>query len=316
MTSALSQPAPPLANRPFPTSTLIICTRNRPQMLHETVDSILAAEEVPDELLIIDQSDAMTTPLDGLPNERGCEVRHLHTDKIGASYARNLGMQTARHEILVLIDDDMWVAPGWYGAALHALTSGGPHAVVTGKVAPAAAEKPDQFVIAVHEWQQPAVYRGRIGKDVLASGHMALYRSAFLETGGFDPFLGPGTRFPGAEDNDFGYRLLEAGYSLLYAPDSVVYHRAWRERRDYVPLFWKYGQGQGAFYAKHWSWRDPYMLSRAWKDLWRYLRLLPQRIGQGKLLVLSGATAFLVGEAYGALRWSLRWWLSRRRKQP
>ena len=87
----------------------------------------------------------------------------------------------------------------------------------------------------------PAVYHGRLHEDVLYTGNMAMDRSAARAVGVFDERLGPGTSFPSAEDNDFGFRLLEAGYRIVYVPEALLYHRAWRSERDYVRLRWSYG---------------------------------------------------------------------------
>jgi GT2 family glycosyltransferase len=300
----LKEPATALAPQ-LPACSLVICTRNRRQMLRETVASILGADEVPDEILIVDQSDASEPFEAPASSARRCELRYLWLDAIGSSRARNAGAAAAKHEVLIFIDDDMFVDHGWYTPLIQTLVRAGPHTAVTGRVEAAPSEKPDSFVVAVHAWDGAQVHVGRINKDVLATGFMALYRVAYEESGGLDERLGPGTPFPGAEDNDYGFRLLEDGYQVIYVPDSVVYHRAWRSNREYVPLFWKYGLGQGAFYAKHLSVRDPYMLSRWWCDMRRYLRLLPKRLWKRQLLVTAGGTAFVLGECVGAIGWKL-----------
>ena len=297
--------AGPLPVRRLPRSSLILCTRNRFKLLADTLASILEANEVPDELIIIDQSDEKHFSLNQLANDKGCEVRYLWSPIIGSSHARNAGILAAKHDILAFVDDDMWVAPNWYSALIQALVEGGPRSIVTGRVETAPPEKPSGFVISVHGWDDHQIYQGRINKDVLATGLMAAYRSAFEALGGLDERLGPGTRFPGAEDNDFGFRCLEAGYKIIYQPDSVIYHRAWRTRRDYIPLFWRYGRGQGAFYAKHFKENGPYMRSRAKQDFVRYLRLLPERLWKGQFLVVAGSTAFILGEISGFLDWSI-----------
>jgi GT2 family glycosyltransferase len=107
---------------------------------------------------------------------------------------------------------------------------------------------------------------------------MAFHRSAHGDAGGFDVRLGPGTRFPAAEDNDFGHRLLEAGYRIVFDPEAVVYHRAWRDDRAWVPLRHGYGRGQGAFYAKHLSFEDRYMLRRMVGTLVNHVRRLPRAV--------------------------------------
>ncbi len=289
----------------LPPSSLIICTRNRSDLLIETIQSVLNAEVVPDELIIVDQSDNPNQSLGNFKAAQECEIRYIWVEKTGSSYARNYGISEAKHDIVAFIDDDMTVTPTWYQALIRALISGGVKSVVTGRVEPAPTQERDKFVIAVHTWDESKDYAGRIGMDILATGLMAIYRTAYLEVGGLDEELGPGTHFPGAEDNDFGFRLLEAGYKIKYAADVVVYHRAWRDRRDYLPLFWNYGRGQGAFYAKHRFIDSGYMQSRMKKDFQRFLSQALKRILHGKLLVFSGSAAFVLGEWSGAIEWMI-----------
>ena len=99
---------------------------------------------------------------------------------------------------------------------------------------------------------------------------MATYRSAIDCIGGFDERLGPGTCFPAAEDNDLGFRLLEAGFHIIYDPASVLYHRSWRTEKDYLPLRWGYGRGQGAYYARYLSLQDRHMIAHMSLDVVRH----------------------------------------------
>jgi hypothetical protein len=126
-------------------------------------------------------------------------------------------------------------------------------------------------------------------------------RSVIAEVGLFDEHLGPGTPFPGAQDNDFGFRLLEAGYRIVYEPSAVAYHRAWRARGDYLPLSWSYGRGQGAFYGKYLSFRDRYMLGRMWKDVRRHVLLFVREVlrhphtAAGHLVYVGGVVSGTAG---------------------
>jgi GT2 family glycosyltransferase len=312
MAEAVPLSSAPVSAPTLPPTSLIICSRHRAALLAETVASVLAVAEVPTELIVVDQSDAAHPILGSLRTERACEIRYVWRPSVGSSLARNVGTAIAQYEILAFLDDDETVTPTWYGTLIRSLLDAGPRAVVTGRVLAAPEERPDGFVVSVHPWEERRVYSGRIGRDVLASGHMAMYRSALEAVGGLDERLGPGTGFPGAEDNDLGFRLLEAGYSLVYEPDSVIYHRAWRPRREYVPLFWKYGRGQGAYYAKHVTINDCHMLHRLANDLGRYLRLLPRRLWRRQLLELAGSSAWILGAFSGALEWS---WARRRARE-
>src|SRR5215211_6856537 len=127
----------------LPPVTLLICSRNRPRLLWETVESVLQGAEVPAEILIVDQSDrphlilgqaaATCCPC---PSARACSVRYYWSATRGLSRARELAIREAAHDLLVLLDDDMLVPPEWFGSLIRALLAAGPAAVVTGQVSP------------------------------------------------------------------------------------------------------------------------------------------------------------------------------------
>jgi O-antigen biosynthesis protein len=289
-----------------PPASLIIPSRNRPEMLAEAVASALRGNRVPAEIVVVDQSEAPHPSLATLTTDRPCQVRYLHARSVGVSRARNTGIAAAHYAILAFIDDDIVATPDWFGSLVGALIGAGPRAVVTGQVLASPADPPAGFAPSTRGDRAPAVYQGRIGGDVLLGGNMALYRSAIEEVGAFDESLGPGTGFPAAEDIDLGYRLLEAGYCTVYVPEAVVYHRAWRTQADYVPLWWRYGRGQGAYYAKHFGTGDLHLLGRMRSDMWRHLHRLPRRVWrlEGKLACRD--VVYVLGLVVGAGQWLLR----------
>jgi GT2 family glycosyltransferase len=287
----------------LPTTSLVIASRNRPQMLVETVESVLQGDEVPSEIVVIDQSAEPNARLANLQTARDCEVRYQQQHATGLSRARNAGVRAAQHEVLIFIDDDVLVTREWFGTIVRALLNVGPHSVITGQVRPTN-EKPGGFAPSTIVVTTPAVYEGRIGQDVLFPLNMAMYRSAINEVGEFDERLGTGSRFPSSEDNDFGFRLLEAGYRIIYAPEVIVYHRAWRSDRDYFPLRWDYGVGQGAFYAKHLNLTDRYMLRRMLRALGHYAAMCYRRMRVDRRRAI-GDGVYVVGILSGAMGWLL-----------
>ena len=176
---------------------------------------------------------------------------------------------------------------------------------MTGQVLPTEQHVPGGFAPSTKRDLTPAIYQGRIGKDVLFPMNMAMYHSALDEVGDFDERLGAGGPFLGAEDNDLGFRLLEAGYRICYVPEAALYHRAWRAARDYVPVRWAYGYCQGAFYAKHLSLRDRYILRRMAWDLARHVGRLPRRLLRLEPRWLQRDLAYIFGMLTGATKWML-----------
>jgi GT2 family glycosyltransferase len=294
----------------LPATSLIIPSRKRSELLLATVKSILQGDETPSELIIIDQSDAPSTALATLTADRACKIRYLWTKSVGASRARNAGIAAAQHDILAFTDDDVTVTSTWFGALIRALLCAGPRAVVTGRVLAAMAQTPGSFAPSTRADENPIVYAGRIGEDVLFSNNAAMFRSAIKEVGDFDVRLGPGGPFSTAEDNDLGFRLLEAGYRINYVPEAVVYHRAWRNERDYLPLRWSYGYGQGAYFAKHLSLKDRYMLWRMIRQIKNHALGLTRRIWRQPPLAY-GHAVYILGFLSGTIRWLLTQRLAR-----
>jgi len=274
-------------------------------MLQQTIESVLQGDEVPNELVVIDQSNNPNPNLTSLKTLRITDIRYISSQTVGLSRARNAGIAAARHSILAIIDDDMFVAQNWYGALIRALLNAGDRAVVTGRVLPAEAEVPGGFVPTFMPSDVPAVYQGRIEMDVLAGGHMAAYRADFNTVDGFDERLGAGGEFPAADDNDLGFRLLEAGYRIIYAPQAVVYHRAWRGKREYLPMRWSYGRGKGGFYTKYFSMKDRHILRRMVWDIAQRFFNFPHRLLRDPRRA-CGDMVYVAGILCGTAQWITR----------
>ena len=274
-------------------------------MLVDTVRSILGGRELPSEIVIIDQSVRPSNQLARIGSYAGCEIKYVRSTEYGVSHGRNLGVKLAHHDVLVLTDDDMRVPAEWFGSLVRALLRERPGTVVTGQVFIDAPERPNTFAPPSTRGERPAVYEGRLKDDPLTP-NMALHRSVFEQVGGYDTRLGPGTRFPAAEDNDFGFRLLEMGCRIAYVPEAFLYHRAWRDRREEYKLCWKYEMGQGAFYAKHMRLSDRFMLNRMlWQIRNQTIRMLRMCLRDRRKSLIDAISigALLVG----AVGWKLKY---------
>jgi GT2 family glycosyltransferase len=276
-------------------------------MLLDTVRSILAADTVPSEIVIIDQSDTPQPELADMGTVRGCHVRYIHPAASGVSRGRNVGIKLASQPVVIMLDDDMLVQSD----SLELLVAGrlgGEKTITTGRVLMAPSEAPGlgQVPGALVTETEPEVFRGRQPRQVVPGPNIALPRSVLLEIGGYDERLGPGTRFPAAEDHDLSLRLLDAGCEVRHVPAAVVLHRGWRSRRQRVLLRWKYGRGAGAFYAKHASLRDRHVLGRALLELRVRLgvaiRSAPVAPKATMLQLVSIGALFT-----GGLEWALRY---------
>ena len=80
-------------------AAVVVCSRNRSELLHDTVHSILAGDVLPAELIVVDQSDRPDESLAGKEREGSCEIRYLWDNARGVSRARNRGLEAARTAI-------------------------------------------------------------------------------------------------------------------------------------------------------------------------------------------------------------------------
>jgi GT2 family glycosyltransferase len=135
---------------------------------------------------------------------------------------------------------------------------------------------------------------------------MTFRREVLLELGGFDEALDTGAPLPGGGDLDIFYRVIRAGYPLVYEPRLLVFHHHRRDLDGLRRQYRSWGVGFMAFIAKSYR-TDPALRLRQarmvkwWfkdqaRQLWRSLRgrhVLPPRM---ILAELGGGVVGLCGE--------------------
>ena len=224
--------------------SVVIPTRNRPDAVRRAVDSVLAGNRVPTEIVVADQSDEPTS----WPTRcRGVDIIHLPVGSVGLSRNRNAAIVAATCDVIAFIDDDIEVAPEWLDELFNGFLHSQPRGVVTGQVVPLG----DGDVPSCSEWTDIERFEGRIYRDPLFTGNCAIGRQAFDDIGLFDARLGAGTILGSAEDSDYGFRLLSSGYNITAIPTAIAGHRGGRTGVALARHEWGYGMGQGSFYAKH-----------------------------------------------------------------
>jgi len=199
------------------------------------------------ELIVVDQSDGDES---GRVVERYQgripRLRHAATLSRGLSRARNEGIRMAGSDILAFTDDDCLVRSDWIGAVAAAFEEEPDLAVVTGGSLPESTESLEARRVAITTWH--SAHRRHFQRPVdpseVGGGFNLSVRRVWAEkVGMFDPDLGPGARFRGADDTDFIHRILRAGGVIRYDPDVVVSHLPWRDSATQTDVEVKYGHG-------------------------------------------------------------------------
>jgi GT2 family glycosyltransferase len=221
-------------------ASVVLPTIGRPALIRECLESLARCDPRADEIVVVDSSDG--DEVAAVVSEfESAGARVVPCPEKGLGNAFNLGLGEAKHEVVLLTNDDCTVDPSWVGAGMRHI-SVKPDAIVTGRVLP---DGESQVVPSTIDDPEPHEYRGR-GAFVLYTQCIALRRSAVLGFGGFD-----GRIQPSAEDNDLSYRWLRAGRVIRYEPDFVAWHHDWRTTEQLRRLYVDYGIGQGMVYGKY-----------------------------------------------------------------
>ena len=121
-------PAPSMTDHTSARSTFIIATRNRPDELLTTVESLVAQTLLPKDLCIVDSSDE--TPVRDKIEEL-CEgvclpLDYHHPAPRGLTVQRNFGVARTDGDPVFFIDDDVFLAPDCHEAVLAEYERWGP----------------------------------------------------------------------------------------------------------------------------------------------------------------------------------------------
>ncbi|MEX2365600.1 MAG: glycosyltransferase, partial [Pseudohongiellaceae bacterium] len=103
--------------------SVIIRTKNRPQLLHEALASVLGQSYSPVEILVVnDGGEDIASGLPDISPETGKSISYhnLQPGK-GRSAAANTGLENATGEYCIFLDDDDWFDPDHIGNLVNAL---------------------------------------------------------------------------------------------------------------------------------------------------------------------------------------------------
>jgi GT2 family glycosyltransferase len=218
-----------------------ICTRSRPDMLRRALASVLAQSAPLAEILVVDNHPADVRTADVVTREFP-GIRYVAEPVPGLDFARNRALRAASGDVVAFLDDDAVADAGW-AAALAAPFSGDDRvAAVTGRVEALSLATEAQRLFEANGGFGRGRERIRLPADARRPLHgvhapliawavsvgsgcsMAVRRHALLALGGFDEALDLGPALPGGGDHDALWRLLEAGFHVVYEPAALAFH--------------------------------------------------------------------------------------------
>ena len=252
----------------LPSVTVAVCTKDRPSLLAQCLDSLKINGAWPHEkskileILVIDNapSDDRTKFM----AESMAGVKYICEPKPGLNFARNTAVRKANGQLIAFLDDDVTVDRHWLDGLQEAWTDNPDAAVFTGLVLPYELATEAQIIF---EWGggfrrgfNKIRYHGQLqegnplypcGAGIFGAGaNMTCRKDVLVKLNGFDDALDTGAPLPGGGDLDVFYRIIRAGYPIVYEPRYLVFHKHRRQIKELWRQYRSWGLGFMAFTMK------------------------------------------------------------------
>jgi O-antigen biosynthesis protein len=215
-------------------ATIVVLNWNGRDLLAEGIPSVIDAvrrDGRPHEILVVDNGSNDGSAEFVRTSFPDVKVLDL-PENLGFGAGNNVGVMAATHEIVVLLNNDMVVDPGFLRPLLDGF---GPSTFAVSSqifLQDRAARREETGLTSARfrrgmvdfEHRNPAGRRfSRRAYPVFwaGGGSSAFHRGRFLALGGFDEVYSPAY----VEDTDLSYQAWKMGWEVLFAPESVVYHR-------------------------------------------------------------------------------------------
>jgi glycosyltransferase involved in cell wall biosynthesis len=261
----------------LPSSTVAVCTRDRPEDLQRCLDALIRLPDNGQELLIVDNCPTTDKTFHLVKNYRG--IRYIHEDRPGLNVARNRALREARGDIVAFCDDDAIPDPEWLHNLLRNFID--PLVLcVTGLTMPLELETEAQ------EWFERYSTFGRGFRHIVftrssinplaagkvgAGANMAFRKNILELVGPFDEALDGGTPTRSGGDTEMFSRILSLGYHIAYDPEALNRHRHRRTWEDLRDTLYGYGVGVYAFWTRRLLIEHEFRVFRlAWNWFFRY----------------------------------------------
>jgi glucosyl-dolichyl phosphate glucuronosyltransferase len=295
-------------------ATVVVCvyTDDRWPQIERALDSIAEQTIQPGQVIVVADHNSVLCQrlasrypdLEVLPNRFGR----------GLSGARNTGIEHAKGNVIVFLDDDACAEPGWLECLLACYDDESVLGV-GGLVLPdwSSVDRPgwlpEEFL-----WVVGCSYRGlpEIRAEVRnpIGANMSFRRSAFDAAGRFDSSVGrsiAASRPLGCEETEFSIRLrrISPGSKIMYEPLAVVHHHVdssrptWHYflRRCYAEGFSKARVAQLSGIAAALSSERAYVIQAVRQALYREFSAIWRK---GRWDALGRITALMLGVSWTA----------------
>lgn len=207
-----------------PLVSITVCVRNGDHWIDGCLDALVSQTYPNVEILLVDDgsTDGGSERVNHWHDphgERGPPVRVHHQPALGLSAGRHWAVEHAKGTWVAITDIDVRPEHDWITNLVLASSPVDDVEKVVAVTGRTAFDRAEDLVSRIRSVEIASKYRSRPRRTSLANGPCSMFHRESLRTiGGFDP------TWYHAEDMEVSLRLLEAGGTIVYAPDALVRH--------------------------------------------------------------------------------------------
>lgn len=223
--------------------SVIIASYNEDENLKNCLNSLLETDYPKEnyEIIVVDNNSTDNTKniVALFP-----EILYLKEDRRGAACARNKGIASSKNDILVFIDADTIVTPGWLPNLIEPFSDTRIGAV-GGAVLPFNKKNLISRYLGISLFMRYHRYGKTREVKGFPSCNLAVRKS--LIPGGFDSLIFNTY----GEDKDLCWRIINQGYKIVFSPKALLEHKHPENLSEIFTLFIKSADARSAFSEKY-----------------------------------------------------------------
>lgn len=213
--------------------------------IERAIRSFLNQQVLPGKIFFIDQNER---PLQLSPDlESNPLVVHLNFPEKSCALARNSILNQIDSGWIAFCDDDGHAAPDYSEKLREILDRNPDAALIAGGIL-------DETTGEFYSVRQKIGGRldSFVGTKLMGGANFLIRAETFRSVSGYDPRLGPGSRWPSSEEPDLCWRVLLSGARVIFAPEIKVLHPPMfsSDATRAAQKAYHYGRGKGALAAK------------------------------------------------------------------